>query len=156
MEGGRELRLPKDTIGDSIHRFILGRLVLFYLKRFQFFCFQNSLTPQTHHFIGKDEFKRMKPSAYLVNMARGPVVDEAALVQALKSRSISGAALDVFENEPPSSDNDLFTHVNVILSPHSAALTKEAKEQMSLHAVQGVVDVLEGRNPACWPVNFIS
>lgn len=113
------------------------------------------LTEQTHHLFSEDEFGKMKRSAYFVNMARGPVVDERALIEALKSGEIAGAAVDVFEQEPPAPSNELFGLDNVILSPHNAALTKEAKELMSLHAAQGVIEVLEGKQPT-WPVNNIS
>ncbi len=113
------------------------------------------LTEQTHHLFREGEFRHMKRSAYFVNMARGPVVKEIDLVKALKSGEIAGAALDVFEREPPAAENELFNLDNVILSPHNAALTKEAKELMSLHAAQGVIEVLEGKQPT-WPVNNIS
>jgi D-3-phosphoglycerate dehydrogenase len=110
------------------------------------------LTAQTHHMFGSSEFTKMKNSAYLINMARGPIVNETALIEALKSRLIAGVALDVFEQEPPSEQNELFTMDNAVFSPHNAALTRESKEKMSLHAAMGVIDVLQGRRPT-WPVN---
>ena len=110
------------------------------------------LTNQTLHLFGRDEFKKMKNSAYLINMARGPIVSEVALCQALKDKMIAGAALDVFEQEPPPDDSELLSMDNVVFSPHNAALTKEALEKMSLHAALGVIDVLKGKRPT-WPVN---
>lgn len=110
------------------------------------------LTQKTRRFIGPEAFGRMKASAFLVNAARGPIVDESALIAALKNRDIAGAALDVFEMEPPARDNPLFKMDNVLLSPHIAALTREAKANMSLHAAMGIVEILHGQAPS-WPVN---
>ncbi len=80
-----------------------------------------SLNEKTRHLIGEKELKRMKPSAFLINMARGPVVDERALTRALSERWIQGAGLDVFEQEPTPVDNPLLKLDNVILAPHSLA-----------------------------------
>src|SRR5690606_4745829 len=82
------------------------------------------LTPETHHLIGPRELAMMKPTAYLINPARGPVVDEKALVEALKSRTIAGAALDVFEEEPKLTPG-LTELDNVVLAPHIASATTE-------------------------------
>lgn len=84
------------------------------------------LTPQTHHFIGRRELAFMKPSAILVNTARGPLVDEAALVQSLQSGRLAGAGLDVFEVEPPPINHPLLHLENVVLTPHIAAGTADA------------------------------
>ena len=84
------------------------------------------LTEDTAGLMGSDEFELMKPSAFVINTSRGEVVQEAALVDALKSKRIAGAGLDVFEKEPPDVANPLFDLENVIVTPHSAALTKEA------------------------------
>lgn len=81
------------------------------------------LTDETHHAVGEDELKQMKPTAILVNTARGPIVDEAALIAALEARAIAGAVIDVFEKEPPKTDNPLLTLNNCILSPHVAGCT---------------------------------
>ena len=94
----------------------------------------------------------MKKTAFLVNASRGDVVNEAELVAALKSGDIAGAALDVFAQEPPQKDNPLFALDNVLLTPHNAALTREAMLRMALGAAQGIDDVLSGKRPA-WPVN---
>jgi D-3-phosphoglycerate dehydrogenase len=103
--------------------------------------------PETKGMIGEAQFKMMKRSAFLINCARGPVVDEAALVKALKDGTIAGAGLDVFDPEPPMADNPLFGLPNVVLSPHSAGLTVECVIRMATHAAQAIVDVLEGRRP---------
>jgi D-3-phosphoglycerate dehydrogenase len=109
-------------------------------------------TPETHDMINKDTLKTMKKSSYLINAARGGIVNEADLYEALTNNIIAGAALDVFEAEPPSPDNKLFTLDNFITTPHNAGLTIEASDAMSLSCAQAVDDVLEGREPK-YPVN---
>lgn len=109
-------------------------------------------TPETKGMIGQKYFEMMKESAFLVNAARGEVVNEKDLYQALRSRRIAGAGLDVFDPEPPRADNPLFGLDNVILSPHNAALTLEAMTRMAVHAAMGIDDVFSGRTPK-WPVN---
>ncbi len=104
-------------------------------------------TPETKGLIGETQLRMMKRSAFLINCARGPVVDEAALVQALKEHWIAGAGLDVFDPEPPKADNPLFGLSNVILTPHSAALTGECVARMAMHSAQAILDVVEGRRP---------
>lgn len=113
------------------------------------------LTDQTYHMIDIQQLKRMKKTAFLVNLARGPVVNQESLCRALKDSEIAGAGLDVFEQEPPPPESDLFTIENVILSPHNAALTVEARGNMALHSAMGVIDVLKGKRPT-WPVNQLS
>jgi len=102
---------------------------------------------ETKGLIGAAQLKAMKRSAFLINCARGPIVDEAALVAALKDGTIAGAGLDVFDPEPPRADNPLFGLPNVVLSPHSAGLTVECVIRMATHAAQAIIDVLEGRRP---------
>ncbi len=106
----------------------------------------------TRGIIGARELALMKPTAYFVNVARGELVQEAELIRVLKEKKIAGAALDVFEKEPPGKDNPLMGLDNVTLSPHNAALTREAALRMALHAAMGIDDVLSGRTPK-WPVN---
>ncbi|ERM92432.1 3-phosphoglycerate dehydrogenase [Caldanaerobacter subterraneus subsp. yonseiensis KB-1] len=103
--------------------------------------------PETRGMITRELIYSMKPTAYLINVARGTVIDEQALIEALKEKRIAGAGLDVFQQEPPSRDNELLRLENVILSPHSAALTKEATVRMAVEAVQAVIDYFEGRQP---------
>jgi glyoxylate reductase len=89
---------------------------------------------------------RMKRSAYLINVARGPVVDEAALAWALKNRMIAGAALDVYEGEPEV-HQDLLAFENVVLSPHLGSSTKDARVAMADLAARNVIAVLSGHPP---------
>ena len=102
------------------------------------------LTPQTHHLIGAAELEAMKPEAILVNTARGPVVDEAALVEALRAEKIAGAALDVYEHEPELA-HGLIELDNVVLAPHTASATREARGAMSRLAAENVIAALEDR-----------
>lgn len=106
------------------------------------------LTEDTRHIVGEQEISWMKPDAIIINTARGPVMDEVALAQALKAGRIGGAGLDVFENEPVAPDNPLLKLDNVILTPHTAALTRECVIRMATEAAQCVIDVLVGKVPA--------
>jgi phosphoglycerate dehydrogenase-like enzyme len=82
-------------------------------------------TPETHHLIGAEAFKAMKPSATIINVGRGPVIDEAALINALQTKQIAAAALDVFENEPLRADHPFWDMPNVLVSPHTADHTRD-------------------------------
>jgi glyoxylate reductase len=104
------------------------------------------LTPETRHLIDQAALARMKRSAYLINTSRGPVVDEAALGWALKNGIISGAALDVYEDEP-SVHKDLLTLENVVLSPHLGSATTETRTAMADLAVRNAIAVLTGQSP---------
>jgi glyoxylate reductase len=104
-------------------------------------------TAQTHHIIGAKEFSLMKKGVMIVNTARGRVIDETALIQALKDGQISSVALDVFEQEPISPDNPLMNMDNVVLTPHIGASSFEAMQKMATQVAQGVLDVLEGKEP---------
>ncbi len=105
------------------------------------------LTRSTRHIIGRDELRAMKPTAILVNAARGPLVDEAALAEAVSAGWIAGAALDVFEVEPPAPENPILSAPNVVLSPHTAGNTVEAARYLSIAAAEIVIAVLAGRRP---------
>ena len=105
------------------------------------------LTPETRGFVDAARLRMMKSTAFLVNFSRGEVIDEKALYDALKNGVIAGAAIDVYDPEPPLNDNPLFELDNIILSPHSAALTEECVIRMATGAAEGVVDVLTGRRP---------
>lgn len=105
------------------------------------------LNDSTRHLIGADELKLMKPSAILVNTARGPVVDEAALIQALTDGTIWGAGLDVFDQEPPPADNPLFNLSNVILTAHLAGPTFESQTARVRNAFDNVQRVARGEAP---------
>lgn len=101
----------------------------------------------THKMIGKDELALMKPSAILINTARGPVVDEVALHEALSSGAIAGAGLDVFDQEPPAQDNPLFSLDNVILTAHLAGPTFESNTGRVRNAFDNVQRVARGGDP---------
>lgn len=104
------------------------------------------LTPETRHLINQASLARMKRSAYLVNTSRGPVVEEAALAWALKNGIISGAALDVYENEP-AVHPDLLPLENVVLAPHLGSATTDTRTAMADLAVRNAVAVLSGQEP---------
>jgi D-3-phosphoglycerate dehydrogenase len=94
------------------------------------------------------QFSMMKPTAYFINTARGALVDEQALYTALKERRIAGAAIDVFESEPVSADNPLFTLDNLLATPHTAAETSETYHRVGLVTAQALLDVFAGKEPA--------
>jgi len=102
---------------------------------------------QTHHLVNAKLLNLMKPDAYLINTSRGPLVNEKALIEVLEKGSIAGAGLDVFEKEPPSTDNPLLRFNNVILTPHSSALSRECVMKVHITAAQAVVDFLNGKRP---------
>jgi lactate dehydrogenase-like 2-hydroxyacid dehydrogenase len=102
------------------------------------------LTDETHHLIDRNRLQRMKPTAILVNTARGPVVDEIALVEALQNQWIYGAGLDVYEFEPQIS-SELLGFDNVVLAPHNGTATVEARNEMSRFAVQNIIRFFAGR-----------
>lgn len=105
------------------------------------------LTAQTRHMIGVEQLSMMKRSAFLVNTCRGPVVDERALVECLRTGSIRGAGLDVFEIEPLPRESHLLRMKNVVLTPHIASSTKEAVEQTYRGAVENIIRYLKGLRP---------
>jgi D-3-phosphoglycerate dehydrogenase len=106
----------------------------------------------TRGIVGRKQFALMKPTAFFVNASRGDVVAEADLIEALRSGRMAGAAIDVYEKEPPAKDNPLMSMSNVLLTPHNASQTKECMVRMALHAAQGIDEVLSGKRPT-WPVN---
>jgi D-3-phosphoglycerate dehydrogenase / 2-oxoglutarate reductase len=106
------------------------------------------LNSETRHMIGAAQLALMKPTAYLINTARGPVVDEAALLAALRGGQIAGAGLDVYEKEPTTPDNPLFTMPNVVCSPHSAGSSLECMQRIATTVARGILAVLHGERPA--------
>lgn len=104
------------------------------------------LTSVTYHLIGKEELKMMKPNAYLVNTSRGPVVDEKALVQALREGWIRGAALDVYEREPEV-EKELLTLSNVVLAPHIGSASFATRTKMAIIAAENLLRALQGETP---------
>jgi len=114
------------------------------------------LTPETYHLINRDVLRSMKPGAILINAARGAVVDEAALIEALQEGHLGGAGLDVYDPEPPAPDNPLFQLDQVVLTPHVASFTDEGRRRMGLTVVEDTLRVLRGElpqylaNPEVW------
>eukprot|EP01120_Amphizonella_sp_Union-15-10_P011530 TRINITY_DN4910_c0_g1_i1.p1 TRINITY_DN4910_c0_g1~~TRINITY_DN4910_c0_g1_i1.p1 ORF type:complete len:638 (-),score=134.43 TRINITY_DN4910_c0_g1_i1:82-1938(-) len=117
------------------------------LKESDFITLNVLLNDKTHHMISQRELSLLKPTAYIVNMSRGPVIDEAALIQVLKDGKIAGAGLDVFEKEPISKDNPLLSMSNVILSPHIIARTKELLVMNSVEAFKNIKSIYDGKVP---------
>ncbi len=105
------------------------------------------LDSTTRHLVGAREFALMRPDAYFINVARGPIVDEAALIQALQEKRIAGAALDVFEQEPVDPANPLLSMDQVIVTPHSLCWTDECFHNMASTGLKSIVDALNGRRP---------
>jgi D-3-phosphoglycerate dehydrogenase len=104
-------------------------------------------TPRTRHLIGVKEFEKMKKGTFIINTARGSVIDQRALLESLDSGKISGAALDVFENEPIIPDNPLTKRDNVVLTPHLAASSDASMIRMAKEVCEGVIRVLRGEEP---------
>ncbi|MCM2493111.1 D-glycerate dehydrogenase [Burkholderia glumae] len=109
-----------------------------------FVCLQVPLTEATRHLIGAPQFARMKRSAILINAARGPVVDEAALIEALRAGTIRGAGLDVFEQEPLAADSPLLAMKNVVALPHIGSATGETRRAMARNAAENLIGALDG------------
>ena len=105
------------------------------------------LNEHTRHLIGAEALAKMKPTSYLINVARGPIVDEKALIDVLQKRRIAGAALDVFEQEPVDPANPLLAMDNVIVTPHSLCWTDECFHNMASTGLRSIVEVLNGRIP---------
>jgi len=116
------------------------------LKESDFISLHVPLTPQTRHLISEKEFEIMKNSAVLINTARGPVVDEKALVKALKEKKIFAAGLDVYEREPEF-EPELAELDNVVMLPHIASATEESRTDMAMLAASNIIDFIEGRTP---------
>src|SRR4030095_1531396 len=116
------------------------------LKESDFVSVHSPLTPETIHQIGSRELALMKPTAFLINTARGAIVDEAALARALKKRQIAGAGLDVFEREPNVTPA-LLQMANVVTTPHLGSAVVEVREQMANIVVDNILALLDGRTP---------
>ncbi|MBA7709018.1 Glyoxylate/hydroxypyruvate reductase B [subsurface metagenome] len=122
------------------------------LTESDFVSVHTPLNEETRHLIGEAEFKQMNPSAYFINTARGPIVDEAALIKALQEKWIAGAGLDVFEKEPVNPDNPLLKMDNVIATPHCCSHTAASIKRLKTNVAQETVRVLSG----LWPRNVVN
>ena len=136
---------------DEIKASYKGRVTFVALQELlpesDFISIHVPLTDETRHLVGASELSMMKNDAILINTSRGRVVDEAALIQALQGEKIGGAGLDVFSEEPVPADNPLLQLENAILTPHTAALTRECVTRMATEAAGSVLDVFGGREP---------
>ena len=128
------------------------------IREADFLSIHAPLGPQSRHLINARTLALMKPTAYLVNTARGGLVNEPDLYRVLKERRIAGAALDVFDEEPPPRDNPLLTLDNVVLTAHTAGVDLRSRDDMALSAAQAIVDLSRGQwpaekivNPEVWP-----
>ena len=140
-------RIPEaDERSDGLEYVALDRL----LSEADFVSLHAPLKPETVHLIGARELALMKPSAFLVNTARGPIVDEKALAEALAAKRIAGAALDVFEREPQV-EQALLAMPNVVLTPHLGSAVAETREALANAVVDNIAAVLAGKRPPnCW------
>ena len=137
------VRAPGDA-EKELHAQFVDRDTLF--READFISVHVPLMPETRHLISHENLAKMKPTAYLVNTSRGPVVDEAALVAALGAKKIAGAALDVYENEPKAHPG-LVQRKDVILTPHIASASIETRTKMAVMAANNVATFFEGRRP---------
>jgi len=117
------------------------------LRQADFVSLHPILTPETRHMIGAEQLALMKPTAYLINTSRGGVVDEPALVEALRKGQIAGAGLDVFETEPPERHNPLLKMPNVVATPHALPRTAESFRRCAEMTQENVLALLDGRLP---------
>jgi len=122
------------------------------LKESDFISIHCPLNDSTRHLIGDEAFKKMEKRPILINTSRGPIIDEKALIQALKEGLISGAGLDVLEKEPPDSQNPLLKMENVILTPHVSFYSVESISELKRRTAKNVADVLTGR----WPRSVVN
>ena len=116
-------------------------------QRSDFVSVSCPLTPETRHLVNADRLALMKPTAYLINTSRGPIVDQKALTKALKERGIAGAGLDVLEKEPPDADDPILKLDNVIFAPHALCWTDQCFAGNGAADVRAVLDVQQGREP---------
>ena len=122
------------------------------LRRSDIISVHAPLTPQTHHMLDRDMLQLVKPGVVIVNTARGPLIDEAAMVEALDEGRVAAAALDVLESEPPPKGHPLLGRENVIITPHMAFYSEESLVELQTKAAQEVARVLSGERPR-YPVN---
>ena len=135
----REINIEKEMQAEYVELKTL-------LKKSDFVSLHLTLTKETRGLIGKEELKLMKPTAFLINTARGPIVDEDALYECLKDKVIAGAAVDVYSNQPPK-DSPLLSLDNIITTPHMGAYTYESIMNMGMMSVRNVINVLNKTRP---------
>ena len=131
---------------ESIHGASFWPTIEDVLKQADIVSIHVPLNESTHHLISVSHLKLMKPTAFLINTARGPIIDEQALVEALKNKVIAGAGLDVFENEPLLTPG-LKDLPSVVLTPHIASATEQARQDMAILSAQNIITTLEGGTP---------
>lgn len=124
---------------------IVDRTILF--QNSDFISIHTTLTEQTRASVGMKEFSQMKPTAFIINTARGAIINEIDLIDALEKHMIAGAGLDATEPEPEPQDSPLFAMDNVVLTPHCAGSTLESKKRSSLGAAKGCDEILTGKTP---------
>lgn len=117
------------------------------LQQANFVTMHVPLLPDTRHFLNAERIQMMQPGSYVVNASRGPVVDEAALIQALESGHLAGAGLDVFDPEPPLADNPLLKMKNVVVTPHIASGTDRGVHAMMHGVADQIIQILNGERP---------
>ncbi|MEM3742794.1 MAG: NAD(P)-dependent oxidoreductase [Nitrososphaerota archaeon] len=117
------------------------------LKNSDIIVLTTSYSPEKYHLINEERLRIMKKNSYLINVARGELIDEEALAKALQENWIAGAALDVMEKEPPSPDNKLLQLDNIVITHHTASHTLEALENMGDIVTEDILLALEGRTP---------
>ncbi|MEX0785772.1 MAG: D-glycerate dehydrogenase [Dehalococcoidia bacterium] len=139
-----EVREPPDDASFCVYRELDDLL-----RESDFVSLHVNLTPETRAMVGARELALMRPEAYLINTARGPVVDQAALVEALEEGRIAGAALDVLEREPPAADEPILQLPNVIVLPHVGSATRETRRAMLDLAIDNLLAALRGERPPC-------
>jgi len=126
-----------ESVDDLTSLFRLSDILTFHVP----------LTPETHHLVGRELLAEARPGAYLVNVSRGPVVDPHALLDALDSGHLKGAALDVFEKEPPDADDRLRSHPQVMVSPHAAFYSVQSDEEARRRAIMNIIDYARTGRP---------
>jgi len=122
------------------------------LSQSDFVSLHAALTPENRGLLGEAQLRRMKPTGYLINTARGALVDEAALARVLEEKGIAGAALDAFSTEPLPADHPLRKAPNILLTPHLASFARETGERVSMAAAEAIVELRNKRRPK-WLVN---
>jgi D-3-phosphoglycerate dehydrogenase len=139
--GNDIVEMPVDFLKETGIEMVTKQMLL---RQADFVSLNCTLNPSSHHIVSTPEFETMKPSAVIINTARGPLVDEPALANAIRNGTIAGAALDVFEIEPLPLDSPLHGLDNVMLAPHNSNSSPEAWERVHQNTIKNLLDVLQG------------